>query len=364
MPRRVRLSRVALRYAGGAVLYTATSGPVPMLDELRLTVRQDGALAGLGATRVNIQYLSGIAPDLLVSEALLLGTAIDWRAPPAAWVEAAEAAHAPVRMLFEMAARDAEARDAGVPLSTALGGAAAGTATPTNQTLFWCDDETLAARARAFAARGFLDQKLRVGVGSADNDLSRFALLRTVLGADATLSVDANGRWDVATARRFIEAAAPLGLSCCEQPLPPESREGLAALATASAVPIMLDESLDSMRAVAWLAATRAAPQAHVKLAKLGGLDRLVAAARTLQAAGIGVMVGQMNEGVPSTLAAAHAAIAVGAAWRELYGADGLENDPAGRLRYADGLLHLPPGPGLGIADCAEHGDTLLEITA
>jgi L-alanine-DL-glutamate epimerase-like enolase superfamily enzyme len=363
MPRRVRLSRVSLRYEGGAVLYTATSGSVPALDELRLTVRQDGVLAGIGATRVNIQYLTGIAPDVQVGEALLLATAIDWRGPPAAWIDAAEVAHAPVRMLFEMAARDAEARDAGMPLSVALGGAVA-TATPTNQTLFWCDDETLRARAENFAARGFLEQKLRVGVGAVDNDLRRFALLRAALGADATLSVDANGRWDVATARCFMAEAAPLGLTCCEQPLPPENREGLATLAAASAVPIMLDESLDGTEAVCWLAATRAAPQAHLKLAKLGGLDRLTAAARTLRAAGIGVMVGQMNEGVVSTLAAAHAAIAVGAAWRELYGADGIAGDPAGLLRYADGLLHLPAGTGLGITDCAEDGETLLEITA
>lgn len=362
MPRRVRLSRVTLHYDGSAVLYTATSGPVATLDELRLTVRQDGALAGIGASRVNVQYLTGIDPELLVSEALLLATAIDWRTAPASWIEAGEAAHAPVRMLFEMAARDAAARDAGVPLSVALGGPMAAT-TPTNQTLFWCDDETLQARAENFAARGFLDQKLRVGVGAVAGDLRRFALLRSTLGADATLSVDANGRWDMETARRFMAEAVPLGLTCCEQPLSPENRDGLAALAAASRVPIMLDESLDSMDAIAWLATTRAAPQAHLKLAKLGGLNRLVAAARTLHTAGIGVMVGQMNEGVPSTLAAAHAAIAVGAAWRELYGADGLANDPAGRLRYADGLLHLPPGPGLGITDCAEQGETLLEIT-
>ena len=42
-------------------------------------------------------------------------------------------------------------------------------------------------------------------------------------------------------------------------------------------------------------------------------------------------MVGQMNEGVVSTLATAHAAVALRAEYRELYGSDGLVDDPAGR---------------------------------
>ncbi len=67
----------------------------------------------------------------------------------------------------------------------------------------------------------------------------------------------------------------------------------------------MLDESLCDMAAVERLAATHAAPLAHLKLAKLGGLDRLMQAGRILEQAGIPVMVGQMNEGSPSTLAAA-----------------------------------------------------------
>ncbi|WP_348381943.1 enolase C-terminal domain-like protein, partial [Streptococcus pneumoniae] len=77
---------------------------------------------------------------------------------------------------------------------------------------------------------------------------------------------------------------------------------------------------------------------------------RLMAAGRHLAAAGIGVMIGQMNEGVVSTLAAAHAALALGAPLRELYGADHLTGDPAAPApRYAGGLLHLPAGPGLGL---------------
>ena len=103
---------------------------------------------------------------------------------------------------------------------------------------------------------------------------------------------------------------------------------------------------------------------AHLKLAKLGGLDRVMWAGRRLQAAGIGVMMGQMNEAVVSTLAAAHAAVALRASCCELYRADGLAADPAGALTYADGRLALPPGPGLGLSVHASAGTVLWEHTA
>ena len=89
-----------------------------------------------------------------------------------------------------------------------------------------------------------------------------------------------------------------------------------------------------------------------------------MAAGALLQAAGVGVMVGQMNEGVVSTLAAAHAAAALGTSLCEFYGADGVVGDPAGGLRYADGAVHLPPGPGLGLLPTAEVGDLIWETPA
>jgi L-alanine-DL-glutamate epimerase-like enolase superfamily enzyme len=158
-----------------------------------------------------------------------------------------------------------------------------------------------------------------------------------------------------------MAALAPFGLRYVEQPLPPGDWDALVALASAAPMPIMLDESLASMAAIDRLIASGAPMLAHLKLAKLGGLDRLMAAGRKLMAAGLGVMVGQMNEGAVSTLAAAHAAVALGAPYAELYGADGLADDPAGALDYAAGALRLPPGGGLGLSDGRAETDVLWE---
>lgn len=364
MTRHASLRRVSLRYADGLVLHTASSGTVPTLDELRLVVVEDGCIVALGAARLNIEYLSGIPGDALCRQCITafdaLDLAVPWAEQPASLPAGLDA---PVRMIFEMAAADGAARAAGVSLSVWLGGATA-SRLHTNQTLFLTDDDTLLRRARAYATRGFHDLKLRVGAGAGADDLRRVRLLRDALGPSLRLSVDANGRWSEAEAIAILAEFAGLGVQYVEQPLPPDDWGAAGRVSRATGVPIMLDESLLDLADVETLIATRAAPMAHLKLAKLGGLDRLVRAGRALQEAGIKVMAGQMNEGCVSTLAAAHAAAALGADYCELYGADGLQDDPAGTLRYAGGCLHLPPGPGLGLVRHDPSGILLRERIA
>ena len=89
--------------------------------------------------------------------------------------------------------------------------------------------------------------------------------------------------------------------------------------------------------------------QAHLKLVKIGGISPMMQAAKSLQAAGVEFMVGQMNEGAAATAAAAHCAMATGGKYAELYGADGIVLDPVSGVTYADGCVHVPYGPGLGV---------------
>lgn len=364
MPRRVHITRMHLSYGDGLVLHTATSGAVPVLDELRLVVEQDGAPVALGAARLNIEYLTGIPAERLVADALDAARATDWSQP---WTGlAAELDRlrpdlpAAVRMMFEMAALDARAREAGKPLAEYLGAPAAPETICTNQTLFRADMDVLLRRAEAYVGRGFFDLKLRVGFGPFAEDLERLRALRERFGPELRLSADTNGQWSEEDAAENLRACGGLGLAYVEQPVAAGAWDAVVRLSRASPVPIMLDESLADLDSIDRLASSRAAPLAHLKLAKLGGIDRLMAAAERLRAAGIGFMVGQMNEGVPSTLAAAHAAAALGSTMNELYGADGLADDPAGGLDYRNGHLVPPRGPGLGVPGYMGDGGTVL----
>ncbi len=125
----------------------------------------------------------------------------------------------------------------------------------------------------------------------------------------------------------------------------------MAALAANSPMPLMLDEGLRSADGVAELCAQRHDRLwAHLKLVKLGGIAPTVAAARQLAAAGVPYMVGQMNEGAAATAAALHVACAVAPRFAELYGADGLADDPVAGIAYAEGEVTASGHPGLGVS--------------
>lgn len=350
---RVSLHRALLTYGGGLVLHTAASGRVAGLDTLYLRL-DDGETVAVGEVRLNIAYLNGLDADEVLAEAAALVGALDFSAdaaallaePPAAF----RAASAPVRMLIDGALHDRAARRAGLPLARYLGApAAAGLAHATNQTLFVSTDEVFLAQAEAYVARGFRDLKVRIGAGDIAEDLRRVALLRERFGAAVKIAADANGAWSEEAARGHLAAFAAHDLAYVEQPIAPGDWAALDRLARVSPLPIMLDESVKGLEDVARIAEAGNGLMAHLKLVKLGGIAPAVEAARRLAAAGVPFMIGQMNEGGLATAAALHVALATGPRFAELYGADGLTNDPAPGLSYADGRVAAPDAPGLGL---------------
>jgi L-alanine-DL-glutamate epimerase-like enolase superfamily enzyme len=198
-------------------------------------------------------------------------------------------------------------------------------------------------------ARGFTSLKLRVGAAAFPDDLRRLARLRDRFGDAIEIVVDANGRWPLAEAPERLAMLAPYRLAYVEQPVTADL-DVIAGLARESPVPVMLDESVDSPAAVDAVAAAGGVLWAHLKLVKLGGIGPTADAARKLAAAGVPFMIGQMNEGAIATAAAVHVAAAVAPRFRELYGADGLVDDPASGLSYGDGRVRIADGRGLGIA--------------
>lgn len=350
---RARLYEARLEYAGGLVVHTAASGPTPFLHELYLVLEDDGA-EGFGEVRVNIAYLNGLPPERVVAEAVAalammprgLSAADLLRTLPI-W---AGVRSAPVRMLLDVALHDLLAREAGTSVAALLGGAADAVACATNQTLFWTDETEFLARAECYVGRGFRDLKVRLGVGTPAEDISRVTALRERFGEAVTIAVDANGAWSRAAAPGILARLGELGVAYAEQPLPPGDFGALLALAERSPVPIMLDESVASAADVERIAAVGGKLWAHLKLVKLGGIGPTVAAARKLAVAGVPFMLGQMNEGAGATAAALQVALATGPRFAELYGADGLVDDPVAGLHYADGevMAGLPLGLGVG----------------
>ena len=352
MPPRAVLSEAALHYAPGYEVFTATSGKLPALKSLFLTLDY-GVFQAFSEARINVAYATGHLEADVRAEALAMLRRLTLSDDPVAdhgRVDSLLPGASPaVRLLVEAALQDAAARASGTSLAERLGGPADAPTHATNQTLFLGEMGDVLERAHAYVARGFTDLKLRVGAGAPDDDIARLRRIRQEFGDGVRLSADANGAWSRDTFARLAPALADLGLAYIEQPLGADDEAGLIDAARTAPIALMLDESVPTAAAVARFAASGAPFLFHLKLAKLGGIDRLVEAAHLAASHGAPVMIGQMNEGALATAAALAAAVALKPAHAELYGADGLADDPAGTLTYSNGSVTAGHAVGLGV---------------
>lgn len=343
-----------LAYADGLQVFTASSGPVPGLEELFLHAAWHGG-GGWGEARANIAYASGVPVEQvpgLVREALV--PLLDARTPEEALALLAEAAAHPLaRNIVECALLEGLARARGVAVASLLGAALPPGPPPpvsSNQCIFAGTslDEAF-ARATRYAAEGFREIKVRLGVESAQAEAARLSAIRRAVGEAVHLAVDANGTWSIDESVARLSLLDGLGLDYVEQPTPPGDWAAFAAVHARTGLAVMADEGLKTAADLAALSRLGPPFLAHIKLPKAGGPRALVAQARALQQAGIGVMVGQMNEGALATAATVQCALAVRPRHAELYGAYGIAEDPARGLTYRGGAACLAERDGMGV---------------
>lgn len=364
---KVALYAADLHYGNGVVLHTASSGTVSKLQSLFLRLN-DGTHRAVGEVRINIAYLNGYSAEQIVADTLRVINDVNWEESPEALLQTmpswARHASMPARCLIDCALHDLVARTAGVPLSQWLSGRSdTPTAWPTNQTLFWSPFHVFLRQAEAYVERGFRDLKVRVAVGEFSEDLRRLGALRDRFGDGIKLAADANAQWRPDEAPARLMALAPFELAYVEQPMASVSPSDLVALADRSPMPLMLDEGLRNEADVAELCRLRHDRLwAHLKLVKLGGIGPTVTAARQLAASNVKFMVGQMNEGAAATAATLHVACAVSPAFAELYGADGLSDDPVTGLTYADGHVVVKHVSGIGVESNFSHAKPIWSL--
>lgn len=349
---RASLHRADLHYGDGLVLHTASSGSVPHLAELYLKL-EDGEAVGIGEVRANIAYLNGLSEDDVVAATLRSLQAVDWSHDPETLLVTMEAWAksfvAPVRMLIDIALQDLLAHRAGTSVAARYGAKGSERRWKTNQTLFWSPFDVFLAKSETYVARGFTDLKVRVAAGGFEEDLRRIGALRSRFGDAVTIAADANGQWPASEALEKLAALAEHGLAYVEQPVPPGDWAAIDRLADRSPVPVMLDESVASPADIERICSYGGRILAHLKLVKLGGIAPTIAAASRLNAAGVPFMIGQMNEGAAATAAALHVALATRPAFAELYGADGLTDDPVAGVSYGAGTVETTSPFGLGV---------------
>lgn len=196
-------------------------------------------------------------------------------------------------------------------------------------------------QAKLAEAAPYAILKIKLGF---DGDIAVLEQLREL--TEKPIRVDANEGWTREEALRRLPALAALGVELLEQPVPAADRAGLAAVAAASRVPVVADESCLTTADLAGLVGV--VDVVNVKLAKCGSVGeawRLMTAARAL---GFGVFLGCMVESSLGIAAAAH--LAPLADYVDLDGHLLLADDPFTGLRFEAGrVLPDAEAPGLGV---------------
>jgi muconate cycloisomerase len=252
----------------------------------------------------------------------------------------------------EVAMHDAWARSLGVPVHSLLGGLARSWIPVT-----WALGTEPAAEV-IDEAQAKLDSglhasfKLKMGAQDPAHDVARVAEVTQKLAGRASVRVDINARWDLLTSLRWLPRLAEAGVDLIEQPVPGAEYEWLAEINAALPIPVMADESLRTPTDALRLVKLRAADVFSLKTTKSGGLRYTRQIADVAAAAGIPCHGGTSIEGPIGTAASLHLACSTPAVsyGSELFGPLLMREELLTRpLRYADGALHLPDGPGLGV---------------
>jgi muconate/chloromuconate cycloisomerase len=253
----------------------------------------------------------------------------------------------------EMALVDAAARALGVAANVLIGAGRARTVLPVRWALSGSGGADVVQEATDRLAQGHCSLKMKMGAMPPEDDLRRVGLLVDKIGTKIDYLADPNGVWDFRTAAWAIRELEAIGVSTLEQPIRRSDLAGMTALCErATALRVMADESVcrpaDAIAAVT----ARACDSISVKPGKAGGLVRAAQVAAIATAAGVACYGGTALETSVGTAAAAHlfASLPELPLGCELVGplllADDIAVEP---VRYTEGSLHVPTGPGLGV---------------
>lgn len=245
---------------------------------------------------------------------------------------------------LDMAAWDALAKAAGLPLARFLGGSV-GSVPAYNSNALWPSTDAAAVGDEAGElARegGFRALKLRLGNPRLSDDIQAIEAVRRVVGEDTLLMVDFNQGLTLGDALRRCHALDGQGLYWFEEPVAYNDLRGHAQLARELATPIQLGENFYGPRELGRTIEARAADYVMPDLMRIGGISGWLCAVPIAAAAGIDVSSHLYPE-----VAAHLLRVTETAHWLEWQNwADPVLAEPFG---VHEGTVVIPDKPGCGI---------------
>ncbi len=244
---------------------------------------------------------------------------------------------------LDMAAWDALAKAANLPLCVLLGGTVGPVKSYNSNGLWLKEPAELAAEALELKDEGgFTGLKLRLGRARLSDDLLALETVRKALGDDVQLMVDFNQGLDLAEALQRCHAIDDYGLAWIEEPIVYDNLDGYAKLAAELNTPLQIGENFYGPREMHKAIQRNACDLVMPDFMRIGGVSGWTRAAAIAGAAGIPVSTHLYPE-----VAAHMMRVTETAHWLEWQ--DWAYPVLKAPYQLRDGLLHIPDAPGLGL---------------
>jgi mandelate racemase len=244
---------------------------------------------------------------------------------------------------LDMAAWDAVAKAADMPLAVFLGGTVGPVPAYNSNGLWLTPVDTLGADAAALVAEGgFTGLKLRLGRERLADDLAAIAAVREAVGTTAKLMCDFNQGLSLGDALVRCHALDDQGLYWFEEPTTYDNIPGHAQLARELKTPVQLGENFYGPRHLYQAVLAGAADYVMPDMMRIGGVSGWLRAAGIAGAAGI-----PMSTHLYPEISAHLMRVTDTAHWLEWQDwADPILSEP---FELRDGHVIVPDRPGQGI---------------
>jgi mandelate racemase len=244
---------------------------------------------------------------------------------------------------LDMAAWDALAKAANLPLCALLGGSVGPVKSYNSNGLWLKEPKAVADEALELRDEGgFSGLKLRLGRERVSDDLATLDAVREVVGEEMHLMVDFNQGLDLAEALCRCHVIDDHGLAWIEEPIVYDNLDGYAQLAAELKTPLQIGENFYGPREMHNAIQKRASDLVMPDFMRIGGVTGWMRAAAIAGAVGIPVSTHLYPE-----VAAHMMRVTETAHWLEWQ--DWVNPILQRPFEIKEGLLHIPDVPGIGL---------------
>lgn len=309
--------------------FVSNKGRIESVDHVQVTLQADG-FCGIGVCRADI------APDLAIIRAIRQQAIGFDVSKPSATISDLEAAigRNPISVACDIALFDLHSRKLAIPARALFG--RPGRHPQTAVTVGVETEEDLYQATHAFRDWPILKIKLR-----RDQPASLVTTVRKIYAGE--IWVDANGGWDIQTAKANMTILEAAGVTILEQPLATGEFGKLSEL-RGSSVQIAVDEDVRGPESITGLAGN--VDIVNIKLAACGGLGGAHATIDAALQAGLKTIIGCRTESVAGVTAAS--VLAHLAHYVDLDGHLDIADDPFFGITVNKGTVWLTEENGVG----------------